>query len=984
MLLSRLISKEIFKAATRSEDTYQENRGALFDHLNSLLNYYQYTQDIIFSHDEIKGIIYIHYLNVLQNTYADTGYNNMNWTGQISLTFVVKDYLVHKKLTVKLKTPENQLDKQFDFDQKISFSFSNPGMSNYLDLKQILFGYYLKGRIDLHIIRYMNKKLTLKTSIEHIDKMHSSEEFWMKYQIFEGHLESIKKLFLASLNDKNTDTNSFLQFLEDNFYFLLMKSHKKILNKIVKLLFLALNRYTGEVLKKCITVLNKLISKDYNFNSQLLEHEVSFYGLALDVFKNVKGRFVIIYHSCLVEPGKYSFNTLVLPYHETLASLINTLNSNFISFYILDDDRKIVFRHRLISQKRIGSDLINFQEEHFFKDDLHQIKEFYNARFLKINLFENNHLDEDDIVQHTNKLVAQDFSLISNLNMNNLKACTFEHKFHDIIQHDHNPIYNFRLLKKVRRILRTVIKKFSLSGLIIENFASLFHYLKLDDADIESIDKFKNNLLNIKDKHFMMFGENMKTDLADPAYVYLALKLFKNDPNFYLITPDGSDFLSLGYTIMINKLIESDVCSKAIPNTINYLISQVNRNFGMYTTDSNFIIKSSELAANHLNYIFDRFVNSIRNTLNLIFVRDITVNQTYLSRTSFEFNDSSFNIQFLEKLVYFPILINENKDNNYLPTALIHNNQMQIYLEKLNPKADPLISFPLRKLYNYFKQRKIIVDYKTYYIREGNDDGKLHNFYEITHNMYHCIIEADSIVLHFTLVSENELGDVAKVPLSYAELYWNTPNYDKYYRDIKNLIAGIKDFVAKYNAWRPEDFLDEFITLLSIFKVQTINEINKFFSLTQIKRKKRNYSLFFLLVEALEANYNEYETKFNFSRDELQKYIKSFSLGPVVALTPEYGEFVKVGGLAVMIEDLIIEMTAYHENFVVIMPYYNVDKSGKSGYLADKGVKHHRNILIHLHNITYEIGVFILKRDNITFYFLHHMYLFPVIYPIVS
>ena len=92
----------------------------------------------------------------------------------------------------------------------------------------------------------------------------------------------------------------------------------------------------------------------------------------------------------------------------------------------------------------------------------------------------------------------------------------------------------------------------------------------------------------------------------------------------------------------------------------------------------------------------------------------------------------------------------------------------------------------------------------------------------------------------------------------------------------------------------------------------------------------------------------------------------------------------KVGGLAVMIEDLINEMVNYDEEFVVIIPYYNIDKKKNHNYLLTKGAKYLFNITVSLHNIDYQIGIHELKRDKITFYFLHNVYLFPAIYPNVS
>ena len=45
----------------------------------------------------------------------------------------------------------------------------------------------------------------------------------------------------------------------------------------------------------------------------------------------------------------------------------------------------------------------------------------------------------------------------------------------------------------------------------------------------------------------------------------------------------------------------------------------------------------------------------------------------------------------------------------------------------------------------------------------------------------------------------------------------------------------------------------------------------------------------------------------------------------MAVLTPEYGKFLKTGGLAVIIEDLVEEISLYDVDFTVIIPYFNVN-----------------------------------------------------------
>jgi glycogen synthase len=51
-------------------------------------------------------------------------------------------------------------------------------------------------------------------------------------------------------------------------------------------------------------------------------------------------------------------------------------------------------------------------------------------------------------------------------------------------------------------------------------------------------------------------------------------------------------------------------------------------------------------------------------------------------------------------------------------------------------------------------------------------------------------------------------------------------------------------------------------------------------------------------------------------------------MGPLVFVTPEYGKYCKVGGIAVMVNDLCKTLVKFGEEVIVIMPYYNTDTKG--------------------------------------------------------
>ena len=58
-------------------------------------------------------------------------------------------------------------------------------------------------------------------------------------------------------------------------------------------------------------------------------------------------------------------------------------------------------------------------------------------------------------------------------------------------------------------------------------------------------------------------------------------------------------------------------------------------------------------------------------------------------------------------------------------------------------------------------------------------------------------------------------------------------------------------------------------------------------------------------------------------------------LGPIVFCTPELGRWSTVGGLGVMVDELSVGLRALGQEVVVISPYYDRNRKGVTGYLAN-------------------------------------------------
>lgn len=78
----------------------------------------------------------------------------------------------------------------------------------------------------------------------------------------------------------------------------------------------------------------------------------------------------------------------------------------------------------------------------------------------------------------------------------------------------------------------------------------------------------------------------------------------------------------------------------------------------------------------------------------------------------------------------------------------------------------------------------------------------------------------------------------------------------------------------------------------------------------------------------------------------------SNKLGPIVFCTPEIGRWSTVGGLGVMVDELAIGLAELGQEIIVISPYYERNRKGQTGYLAQDpaGIRYVDNIRVDIGN----------------------------------
>jgi starch synthase len=108
----------------------------------------------------------------------------------------------------------------------------------------------------------------------------------------------------------------------------------------------------------------------------------------------------------------------------------------------------------------------------------------------------------------------------------------------------------------------------------------------------------------------------------------------------------------------------------------------------------------------------------------------------------------------------------------------------------------------------------------------------------------------------------------------------------------------------------------------------------------------------------------------------------SSKLGPIVFCSPELGRWSTVGGLGVMVDELSIGLAEMGQEVIVISPYYDRNRAGKTGYLAldPAGISYVDNIRVNI-GAGFTLGVHEGTVKGVKVVFLHNADVFPSPYP---
>ena len=236
------------------------------------------------------------------------------------------------------------------------------------------------------------------------------------------------------------------------------------------------------------------------------------------------------------------------------------------------------------------------------------------------------------------------------------------------------------------------------------------------------------------------------------------------------------------------------------------------------------------------------------------------------------------------------------------------------------------------------------------------------------------------------------------VCFGFSMIPFNTENYNKVMEksnsrliaDLKSMDNNSVDFyqvslqlkeilekklpIEEFNKWMNY--------VLQLFEKYNINFNDYIKKLDFIKTNESLTSEFFkycLILKSIKSPDPKYSKVISIAKNLFESNI----LGPICFVTPELGRWSTVGGLGVMVDELSQGLRSIGQEIIMISPYYNQNRKGKTDYLANDPFNIHytKNVSIQLDN-RYEFGVHHGEGNNgIKYYFLHNASIFPRPYP---
>lgn len=937
---------------------------------NMLLSHYQMKLNRILDEGTSQAILYFHWIwcRFVERPEHQT-------IPEIDVHAALKELAKGQGLKLILNEAEIQ---SLVLRNDIILSFEASDNSFKLDVNKFCAGLDLKGEIDSHLF-WLIKSHWISIDHRQIDRTTSFLEddqidyasFWKTFDHFQITSERLDALFFALLKNESSE---FLDFIEKNIYSFFLKRNKLVRVLAMDLLTRSLTFLKYERHCKASLLLDCLLNKSRLMSLSSPKVPIEKYDSFIRSDVIINSPVLFISYPVYLK-GRYSrvIERAFDPNHVDIFA--NTLLQGVIQLSLCDRHLNVHRRINLMNVPPLHRNIIALNQVDVEGKDLENSLLVHQAFCVK---FSNSHIIDSDFLKSLSaKLKTHNKSFYLQLSIAKLKSVATDDPEHTFFGQLANPKYSIESLLKLSKWLVCMLKEINLSGIIIENVAH--NFTTLDFATFNS-----TNAHSISKEHMrLMPSKSIDTLFADQNFLnpfcgHLFLKLISRFPRLHFVTSEAKQVMASGGKYLVDFYDREYFNNDNIRNFVNYLNSHFRLDGMLNSEDLSIIVKKRKSKNPAKNAMLNKFYAFIESKFCLANLSKNNNHSELRQLSQLNIHSTPLSVMSAPYFIYMPVIILADSvqyHNEIIAGVTFTGKKLVLYFEPVfpHPAKEITIRISLRGVYRDMKCipafREVIDNFLAFDKFEG---ATYHSVYEFLNSEFELQVKDQEIRLSFSIVDSAE-------PLAHEIVWQKCKLFDDKKGDLR--LLQIRDFFKLLNKGKfsEEDILQNFIMLLDDLGVNSPKRFSRLLHLPQIKNHSNRIHILLFLLQKIKLAKPKVDVTRTSTNSQIKEMIDSQHLNTIAVITPEFGQFVKVGGLAVMIEDLVFGLAAQKERLVVFLPLYH-DNGKCEEVIAKFSLKQCPTIEVGPASQTVELEVFTTTINEVNFVLFKNQEIFPKIY----
>ena len=807
----------------------------------------------------------------------------------------------------------------------INFSFTTQKGKIGLSKKVLSICSEMMGLAEPALLRILSdqlKQMNIKVSdsFESID-LDFARNFVERIEKFPEDFPKLDQLFNRSI-EKKSGFEDLKLWIQDHFLIFCTKKYSHERKRTIKRLLITLAALDKKKSGEAIELINSLLMRNPFFVSDQSEQEV------IDVSSNfalssilAENQHIFLSKSTNLSEKKSQIFNFFLPSNQALISQISNLEG-ICDISIVDDKLKGLKNIRLVRKINIPKGILT-NELNSTETNTKNLKKIETKNSESVNFI--------------------------TLDLKTLFNSEDGYKFDRLKGYIKNPIRNLQLISSLIKTIRKQLLRSESKLVFIDNALELFAFSEKFKSHTDFSSLKREIFASKKLSHFSNQSDRI---LFHPFYVAL-LRLSITEKVTFVVKESASS-LKLGFHYLFDYYQGSNSLCCFDNNFSNVFFSEFFTKLSFQKASNRIILKQG--FCNHLEHEKHaiNFFNFIGNNLPI---------SLYSPKTDLmASNDKA-------EVLYFATLPILKPDDTYKAASVLFFNDYDIWISTFSFSSCPsALNINLKVLSDVFKFLKI--------------DPKKFKFSQVQGVDQHFQIPTFELISNPLYLKHLPGENKFRISISEAQ----TENIE--FRSAHSFFLEKKE--EGYSFYSIEELFDgddhcsveKMIDLFEKLKISSLKKLETLESYPQIGNCKLRSARFRSQVRKLAAITDFTSESMKNCCSLASQHVKNFSNSPIVVLTPEYGNLVKRGGLAVMIEDLSKELAINGEEIIVMMPFFN--NLSQCEVYQDRGVKQVDSFTISCRRKKYEIEVHYLEERGVKFYFFRNNSLWKEVYKSVD